>query len=214
MEKLRQNSKHACSCTLKQVLKNLRNQEMKFKMCWTFSYLWQSICYFLLTLVLEILPSYKPSLATFKEWSIKSFQRDSSPYSEPLLRSKEAAPISLDEDIDVITERNRVLSGSIDNAIIYLRNLRKVFLPIGNYFCFVIFPKAEFSNVITKVSSSHVQVYPGRKYRGKKVAVDSLTFSVQEGECFGFLGTNGAGKTTTLSMLSGLSQLVLILSCD
>jgi ABC-type Mn2+/Zn2+ transport system ATPase subunit len=30
-----------------------------------------------------------------------------------------------------------------------------------------------------------------------------LTFSVNEGECFGFLGTNGAGKTTTLSMLTG-----------
>ena len=33
--------------------------------------------------------------------------------------------------------------------------------------------------------------------------MSSLSFSVQEGECFGFLGTNGAGKTTTLSMLSG-----------
>lgn len=49
-----------------------------------------------------------------------------------------------------------------------------------------------------------IQVYPGGKYRGGKVAVHSLTFSVQEGECFGFLGTNGAGKTTTLSMLSGM----------
>lgn len=36
-----------------------------------------------------------------------------------------------------------------------------------------------------------------------KIAVHSLTFAVQEGECFGFLGTNGAGKTTTLSMLTG-----------
>lgn len=49
-------------------------------------------------------------------------------------------------------------------------------------------------------------MYPGDKSRGRKVAVHSLTFSVQEGECFGFLGTNGAGKTTTLSMLSGMSQ--------
>jgi len=37
-------------------------------------------------------------------------------------------------------------------------------------------------------------------------AVDSLTFSVQEGEVFGFLGPNGAGKTTTLLMLLGLTQ--------
>ncbi|KAI3676059.1 hypothetical protein L1987_85655 [Smallanthus sonchifolius] len=46
-------------------------------------------------------------------------------------------------------------------------------------------------------------VFPGGRKHGKKVGVHSLTFSVQEGECFGFLGTNGAGKTTTLSMLSG-----------
>lgn len=33
-------------------------------------------------------------------------------------------------------------------------------------------------------------------------AVDNISFSIQEGEIFGFLGPNGAGKTTTLSMLS------------
>ena len=32
-------------------------------------------------------------------------------------------------------------------------------------------------------------------------AVDSLTFSVGEGEVFGLLGPNGAGKTTTVRML-------------
>jgi ABC-2 type transport system ATP-binding protein len=33
------------------------------------------------------------------------------------------------------------------------------------------------------------------------VAVDQLSFSVKEGEVFGFLGPNGAGKTTTINML-------------
>jgi ABC-2 type transport system ATP-binding protein len=36
--------------------------------------------------------------------------------------------------------------------------------------------------------------------------VDHLTFSIQEGEIFGFLGPNGAGKTTTLLMLLGLTE--------
>lgn len=49
-------------------------------------------------------------------------------------------------------------------------------------------------------------MYPGGKLHGPKIAVNSLTFSVQEGECFGFLGTNGAGKTTTLSMLTGMNS--------
>ncbi|MFQ6087257.1 MAG: ATP-binding cassette domain-containing protein, partial [Candidatus Bathyarchaeia archaeon] len=39
---------------------------------------------------------------------------------------------------------------------------------------------------------------------GKLVAVDHVSFSVQEGEIFGFLGPNGAGKTTTINMLTTL----------
>ena len=34
-------------------------------------------------------------------------------------------------------------------------------------------------------------------------AVDNISFSVEAGEIFGFLGHNGAGKTTTIRMLSG-----------
>ena len=38
---------------------------------------------------------------------------------------------------------------------------------------------------------------------GQKItAVDDVTFSVFEGEIFGFLGPNGAGKTTTINMLT------------
>jgi len=37
-----------------------------------------------------------------------------------------------------------------------------------------------------------------------KIAVDGLSFTVEEGEIFGLLGPNGAGKTTTLRMLATL----------
>jgi ABC-2 type transport system ATP-binding protein len=39
---------------------------------------------------------------------------------------------------------------------------------------------------------------------GEFVAVDDLSFSVKQGEIFGFLGANGAGKSTTIRMLCGL----------
>ncbi|MBQ8486432.1 MAG: ABC transporter ATP-binding protein [Prevotella sp.] len=37
-------------------------------------------------------------------------------------------------------------------------------------------------------------------------AVDDISFTVQRGEIFGFLGANGAGKTTAMHMLTGLNQ--------
>lgn len=42
-----------------------------------------------------------------------------------------------------------------------------------------------------------------KKY-GNLVAVDNLSFSVNDGEIFGLLGLNGAGKTTTFRMILGL----------
>lgn len=41
---------------------------------------------------------------------------------------------------------------------------------------------------------------------GAFTAVDAVTFSVREGEVFGFLGANGAGKTTAIRMLTGLLE--------
>ena len=41
---------------------------------------------------------------------------------------------------------------------------------------------------------------------GDFTAVDAISFEVQRGEIFGFLGANGAGKTTAMRMLIGLSM--------
>jgi ABC-2 type transport system ATP-binding protein len=41
---------------------------------------------------------------------------------------------------------------------------------------------------------------------GTFTAVDDISFTVQRGEIFGFLGANGAGKSTTIRMLCGLLQ--------
>ena len=41
-----------------------------------------------------------------------------------------------------------------------------------------------------------------KKY-GKFVAVDDISFKINEGEIVGLLGPNGAGKSTTMNMLTG-----------
>src|SRR5512142_3222208 len=39
---------------------------------------------------------------------------------------------------------------------------------------------------------------------GAFTAVDDVSFEVEPGEIFGYLGANGAGKSTTIRMLTGL----------
>ncbi len=41
---------------------------------------------------------------------------------------------------------------------------------------------------------------------GRFTAVDHISFEVNQGEIFGFLGANGAGKTTAIRMLCGLLE--------
>jgi ABC-2 type transport system ATP-binding protein len=41
---------------------------------------------------------------------------------------------------------------------------------------------------------------------GSLTALNDISFSVGEGETFGFLGPNGAGKTTTIRILTGISR--------
>ncbi|MCC8066772.1 MAG: ABC transporter ATP-binding protein [Clostridiales bacterium] len=41
------------------------------------------------------------------------------------------------------------------------------------------------------------------KHYGSNAAVDDLSFTVENGQIYGFLGPNGAGKTTTMNILTG-----------
>jgi len=51
-----------------------------------------------------------------------------------------------------------------------------------------------------------IEVEELHKMYGAVRAVDGISFSVAEGEVFGFLGHNGAGKTTTVRILTGRTR--------
>lgn len=44
------------------------------------------------------------------------------------------------------------------------------------------------------------------KRYGANLAVDDISFTVNDGEILGFLGPNGAGKSTTMNILTGYSS--------
>src|SRR2546427_9938099 len=58
------------------------------------------------------------------------------------------------------------------------------------------------SNGEVAISAEHLV----RRF-GQFTAVNDVSFHVQRGEIFGFLGPNGSGKTTVIKMLTGLLPL-------
>jgi ABC-2 type transport system ATP-binding protein len=54
------------------------------------------------------------------------------------------------------------------------------------------------------MSEPSIQAVHLSRHFGKFQAVNDVSFSVQPGEIFGYLGANGAGKSTTIRMLCGL----------
>src|SRR5881296_2071134 len=51
-----------------------------------------------------------------------------------------------------------------------------------------------------------IQISSIRKSYGKTVAVEDVSFDVNDGEIFGLIGPNGAGKTTTMECVQGHRQ--------
>ncbi len=56
------------------------------------------------------------------------------------------------------------------------------------------------------MSPSAIEVKNLTKRFGSFTAVDHISFTVERGDVFGFLGANGAGKSTTIRMLCGLLE--------
>ena len=95
----------------------------------------------------------------------------------------DTVPADLDEDEDVAAERMSVEEGIKHRML----------------------SSATTSSTESNRGPNPIETLSLRKvYKGGKVAVRNLTFSVHTDECFGLLGPNGAGKTTTISMLTGL----------
>jgi len=55
-------------------------------------------------------------------------------------------------------------------------------------------------------SGSVIRVSSIRKSYGKTVAVEDVSFDVNDGEIFGLIGPNGAGKTTTMECVEGIRR--------
>jgi ABC-2 type transport system ATP-binding protein len=53
--------------------------------------------------------------------------------------------------------------------------------------------------------SAVVELQTISKHFGEKVAVDSISLSIEPGTMFGLLGPNGAGKTTSIRMITGIT---------
>ncbi len=51
-----------------------------------------------------------------------------------------------------------------------------------------------------------IEIQNLKKYFGEVKAVDDISFTVEKGEFFAFLGVNGAGKSTTISILCGAQK--------
>jgi ABC-2 type transport system ATP-binding protein len=68
------------------------------------------------------------------------------------------------------------------------------------------------------VTKAAIEVKELTRKFGKFTAVNAVSFTVNQGEVFGFLGPNGAGKTTTISMLCTLlrptSGTAMVSCCD
>ncbi len=104
--------------------------------------------------------------------------------------------------IALMHEGKVVEIAEVEDILNKYKNVEELFkthitVPDKNRICFTL-PD------ISRKSGNSIVVKNLTKKFGDFVAVDNISFSVNEGEIFGLLGPNGAGKTTTIKMLVGL----------
>jgi ribosome-dependent ATPase len=90
--------------------------------------------------------------------------------------------------------KSRVSASSLEEAFIALlpEEARR------GHKCLVVPPRN------TKTTGIAIEAHGLTKRFGSFTAVDHVSFRIERGEIFGFLGSNGCGKSTTMKMLTGL----------
>ena len=76
-----------------------------------------------------------------------------------------------------------------------------LFAPAKGRFCFENGSDADF--IFPKEGKDLIEVKHLVKQYGDHTAVDDLSFTVEDGQIYGFLGPNGAGKSTTMNIMTG-----------
>lgn len=92
-------------------------------------------------------------------------------------------------------------------AFLYEGEIKGIDRPeaILKQFSEILCPPGLQRKAVDKHTPPIIQVDNLVKRFGSFTAVDHISFSVERGEIFGFLGANGAGKTTAMRILCGLS---------
>lgn len=68
------------------------------------------------------------------------------------------------------------------------------------YICLIRYTKLKDYHLTFK-EEGMLEVKNLRKTFGELVAVDDLSFTIEDGEILGFIGQNGSGKTTTFRLI-------------
>ena len=56
------------------------------------------------------------------------------------------------------------------------------------------------------IANNVTKVYNKKRKTGKKIAVQNISFTINDGDIIGYIGLNGAGKSTMIKMLCGILQ--------